>query len=324
MQKTRWTDLWLGLLYFMYRIKDQYQGFYQYLSREGYSYKTIAKHEYFARRAIVPALGDMEVETLTLYDLSKIKLEVSENFNGNITYSQRRALISFRRFMRYIQERGIPTRMNWRDIPFPRRPDSDPDSLTQQEIEYMFSKLNINHFPDLRLRVLFEILLKAGLRISEALSLDIENIDFNNEEIQVQNVKSKKFNWIGIPGATALIEMYLHDRKDDHPALFITTSGYGACKRLDMQGAKSALRRFKKRITLRKPLTFHIWRRTFCTMLLERGVDIKSVQFLARHESPSTTMRYYIAVNQKKAKEQHRKAMNATLYKAGDSLSTAA
>jgi site-specific recombinase XerD len=74
--------------------------------------------------------------------------------------------------------------------------------------------------------------------------------------------------------------------------------------------SRNYIRTHLQNVGIRKHIKHHIFRKTFVTHLIQQGADITSVQDLARHRSPRTTLRSYAVVNKERSKEVHQKILN--------------
>ncbi|GAI71089.1 unnamed protein product, partial [marine sediment metagenome] len=75
---------------------------------------------------------------------------------------------------------------DWRDIEVPRMPDKPVEWLPENELKRILNSFNLNTITGLRTRTLLETLYSTGMRIGEALSLDVKDIDFQEKEVMVK------------------------------------------------------------------------------------------------------------------------------------------
>ncbi|CAB4689094.1 unannotated protein [freshwater metagenome] len=170
------------------------------------------------------------------------------------------------------------------DVPLsPKRGRRLPDAPKQDEIEAMLEGGGVPETPiELRNRALLELIYSAGLRSSEAVSLDLADVNFDAETVHVRNGKGGKDRFVPL-GEEAAYWLALY-RRDARPTLaagaenafFLSVRG----RRLDT----STIRRL-----LAHP---HRLRHAFATHLLEGGADLRTIQELLGHASLSTTQVY--------------------------------
>ena len=284
-----------------------------YLENIDKSERTVSEHKRYLKGPILRALGDAEISELRIIDRALVIREAKQMGKTG----PQRAIVTFRCYLRYLHEAGIKIPFRWDDIEVPKYASKPVESLTTEELGIIRNVLDLEDPTDLRMRVLLELLLHTGMRISEALSVDINNIDFLNEEIIIANPKADdELQKVYISGCIDWLKHLINSRTDDNPALFVINpkrSRHGELRRLGKITAKGHMIRFRKRLhtttEIKKHINYHIFRKTYCTHLLNSGVNIKRVQRLARHKSERTTMRYYISVNDQECKLEHNRVM---------------
>jgi site-specific recombinase XerD len=157
-----------------------------------------------------------------------------------------------------------------------------PDAPTVREVEGIVDSLAGDGALALRNRALVELVYSAGLRSAEAVSLDLGDVDFEQELVHVRNGKGSKDRVVPLgEEAGALVARYVREARPQlargaENALFLSARG----RRLDT----STLRRL-----VPHP---HRLRHAFATHLLEGGADLRTIQELLGHASLSTTQMY--------------------------------
>jgi site-specific recombinase XerD len=169
------------------------------------------------------------------------------------------------------------------DLPLSRRGGRRlPDAPKTREVEAMIEAFTGDEPLAVRNRALFELVYSAGLRASEAVGLDLGDVDFEQELVHVRRGKGAKDRVIPLgERAAQLLARYLHTARPQlargaENAFFLSVRG----RRLDT----SALRKL-----LPHP---HRLRHAFATHLLEGGADLRTIQELLGHASLSTTQMY--------------------------------
>jgi site-specific recombinase XerD len=164
----------------------------------------------------------------------------------------------------------------------PRRGRRLPDAPRANEIDSLLAGLEGEGPVPLRNRALIELVYSAGLRSAEAVSLDLGDVDFEQELVHVRLGKGAKDRVVPLGEEAAYwVARYLRDARPElargaENALFLSTRG----RRLDT----STLRRL-----VPHP---HRLRHAFATHLLEGGADLRTIQELLGHSSLSTTQVY--------------------------------
>jgi len=159
-----------------------------------------------------------------------------------------------------------------------------------------------------RNRAILELLFSSGLRISELVRLNKE--DLNEEgKIYIQG-KGKKQRFIYItPRARFYINEYLNLREDENPALFAPTRGgrNGQIgKRISTNYLQERIAHYRRSLGIVVPTSAHSFRHGFATYLAEEGASPAAIQILLGHESLHTTDRY-VHASDKFAEDTHRR-----------------
>ena len=156
---------------------------------------------------------------------------------------------------------------------------------------------------ELRDLAIIDMLASTGMRIGEMVLLNREDIDFNERECVVLG-KGNKERIVYFDARTKIhLQNYLHSRKDDNPALFVSLQS--PHNRMSIGGIEARLREFGKRLGLNK-VHPHKFRRTLATMAIDKGMPIEQLQKLLGHKRIDTTLQYAM-VKQSNVKIAHRK-----------------
>jgi integrase/recombinase XerD len=145
------------------------------------------------------------------------------------------------------------------------------------------------------------------MRISEALSLNRDSVDFERCEARVVGKGNKERTVFFTDRALIWIKRYVESRDDDSPALFVCQNGLDRLKRDDIW---RYFERHRKLAGIRKKVTPHILRHTAATQLLFNGCPVGHIKAILGHERLETTCRYYLGLDQRAAKEAHRKFLS--------------
>lgn len=171
-----------------------------------------------------------------------------------------------------------------------------PSVLTEDEIKELLSQ-PITEFLDERDHMLFLFLYNTGARISEALSVNLNMIEWTERRISIIGKGSKqRFLFLSPKTIRELKEVYLPQReaylaslgKGAEEALFIGERG----GRLPFSSCHIIFDTYREKLKWQKEFTPHTLRHTFATHMMDRGADIRLVQELLGHESISTTQIY--------------------------------
>ena len=297
------------------KVKDLYQGFMEDCVRIGLRPSTIYGHGNQIARVIQPTIGNIEVKDLKPIHASLI-IEYANTQGASIA---NHAIVTLRRLLMCAKKSGIKFSFDIEEIEVPTyKRLKTVESLSTSEIARIrqflalgslsenkhSSHKTIRSQADSRTRTLclFELLLHTGLRLSETLAINIEDINFEESEIYIRNVKTDEYEKVYIYGTVDILRSYIGNRTG---ALFVSCSG----TRMGYNTAQSFLKKIKKKIGLQKNLNHHIFRKTFVTELLRARTDPKETQLLARHKSLRTTLDYYYKVQYEQLKPIHKKVI---------------
>lgn len=153
---------------------------------------------------------------------------------------------------------------------------------------------------------IIDLLASSGMRVGELVSLDRDDINFNERECVVFG-KGSKERLVYFDARTKIhLQNYLDERSDNNSALFVSLKA--PYERLQIGGVESRLRELGKKLNLTK-VHPHKFRRTLATSAIDKGMPIEQVQQLLGHQKIDTTM-HYAMVKQQNVKIAHRRYNN--------------
>ena len=208
--------------------------------------------------------------------------------------SLRRRAASIRGFYRFAFGEGVIGVDVAAHLDLPRQPRLLPETLTVAEVEALLEAA-----PDLRGRALLELLYAAGLRVSEGLGLDREDLSTDGGFVRVIGKGDKErlvpvgdiaLDWLArwmTEERPSLLALHHVEPARGGP-LFLGDRG----RRLARQQAFALVRGAARRAGLPESVSPHTLRHSFATHLLEGGADLRIVQELLGHASISTTQLY--------------------------------
>jgi len=183
--------------------------------------------------------------------------------------------------------------------------------LTMEQLKRLFSAPDTSTVWGLRDRAILEVLFSTGMRISELVNL-------NREQIRIKpKTKDLELSIAGKGGnvrtvyiserALFWLKKYLKTRKDKEKALFINYRGpKRASRRLSARAIEKNIKKYAAIAGLPLNITPHVLRHTFSTDLLSQGVDLRTVQEFLGHKSIVATQ-IYTHITSKKLRDVHRK-----------------
>lgn len=255
-----------------------------------------------------------EGKELSVKDLSSLKLTqtrawIAQKANeGTSKASRARTLASLRNFFAFLNENGIINNPVMQLMSTPKIPHKVPRPLDiQGTFDVLETALDTSDdWTAHRDYALFSFLYGCGLRIGEALALNIGDLREEDGMIRIMGKGSKERMVPYLDTVKKRLEQYKthcpFPEEPDRP-LFLGTKG----KRLNQGMAQKSLRTIRKNLGLPDNVTPHALRHSFATHLLGQGLNLREIQELLGHESLTSTQRY-ADVNHEDMLNIHRKA----------------
>lgn len=219
-------------------------------------------------------------------------------------------IIALRAFLKYMAKRDIST-LAPEKVELGDFSKKQLDVISVEEFERMISAIDTSKKEGLRDRAILETLFSTGLRVSELVSLNRDQINLKTGEFMVRG-KGRKDRVVFLDeNSKNWLEKYLLKRKDNFKAVFINFRGKedivsdGEGKRLTQRSVQRIVKKYAKLGGVVRQITPHGLRHLFATDLLQNGADIRSVQTMLGHASITTTQ-IYTHVTNKQLKEIHR------------------
>jgi integrase/recombinase XerC len=237
-------------------------------------------------------LGDKE---LSAVDHQTLRRFIAHLMQGEVKKSSiARKLSAIRSFFRYLNRDGTLTSNPARLVATPRREKRLPAVLTADDALRLMESPNAKRPEDhalmLRDRAVLETLYSTGIRASELIGMNREDIDQHGSLIRIRG-KGRKERIVPIgTKAQDAIDAYLTNpsRSAETAAIFIGPSG----KRLTARTVQRILENHRKQLGLQQKASPHTLRHSYATHMLESGADLRAIQELLGHASLSTTQRY--------------------------------
>jgi integrase/recombinase XerD len=156
-------------------------------------------------------------------------------------------------------------------------------------------------------KAMLELLYATGIRVSELISLDIEDINTDMSFIKCNKGTKERMIPIGSMAISAILD-YLSKSRDlliqmhDEKALFVNING----RRLTRQGFWKIIKQYKNMAKISKDITPHTLRHSFAAHLFENGADLRSIQEMLGHSDISSTQ-IYAQLSKNRIKEVYKK-----------------
>lgn len=179
------------------------------------------------------------------------------------------------------------------DIQSPKVEKKVPSVLTSQEVELLLEQPNTVDLKGMRDKAMLEFAYATGMRVTEIISLNVENVDLEQGFVNCNTTGKKRNIPLGSISLKALKEYVEKARpiliKDESvKSLFVNING----KRLTRQGFWKIVKYYKEQAHITKDITPHVLRHSFATHLLQNGADLKAIQAMLGHSDISSTQVY--------------------------------
>ena len=169
-------------------------------------------------------------------------------------------------------------------IPFPKQEKKLPVVLSRAEVKLVFDALsNVKH------RTILMTLYATGIRISEALALQVRDLDRQRMTIRIRQGKGGKDRYV--PLSETLLEQLIRYWRQYRPSSWLFP-GVDKDRPLTKSAVNQVCTRAGRKAVPSKTVTPHTFRHTFATHHLEAGTDLKTIQIILGHRSMSTTSIY--------------------------------
>lgn len=235
----------------------------------------------------------------------KIKYEDVSNFiitlqkSGYKSTSINRTISTLRSFYTYLEKEKIISSNPFNLISNLKTDKRLPNYFKYNEYLEMINTLSDSPL-DIRNRLILELLLATGMRVSELSNIKMDTIDFNNNEIKVHGKGNKERIVFYGSCAKDALDNYLYNSRNillnGKESVFLLVNNNGTP--LTSRGIRLIIENIVKKASIHSKITPHTFRHTFATMLLNEGCNIKSVQELLGHASLNTTGIYTHLTNE--------------------------
>lgn len=244
--------------------------FVEFLSAEGIT--NIADVEYLHARLYVTKL----------YDEQKARSSIS------------RKISSIRSFFRFLNREFLLDDASFRSLYHPKKEKQLPNFFYEDELSKMFEANKGTDLKSIRNMALLELLYATGIRVSECISIEMEDIDFQYSIIRVMG-KGRKERIVPFGQyAHEALTKYKDEvrpklmKKEKHQRFFVNMRG----GQLTARGVRYILNQMIEKASMHTKIYPHMLRHTFATHLLNNGADLRTVQELLGHVNLSSTQVY--------------------------------
>ena len=231
-----------------------------------------------------------------LHDINKKASTISRN------------LASIRLFYQFLLRNGKIKKDPTEGIHSPKIDKRVPSILTSKEVSLLLDQPKNVDLKGTRDKAMLEFAYATGMRVTEIISLDVEDVDLENEFVNCKSGKKQRNIPLGKMSIKALKD-YLENarpiliKSDKEKALFVNING----GRLTRQGFWKIIKFYKEQAHITKDITPHVLRHSFATHLLQNGAELKAIQAMLGHSDISSTQ-IYMQFQDESLRNEYRKA----------------
>ncbi len=219
-------------------------------------------------------------------------------------------VIALRSFLRFLIKNDHTT-LEPSKIDLPKTESRSLKFLEREHIDRLVTSIDTSKEDGIRDRAIFELLFSTGLRVSELVSLNHNQINLERREFGVIGKGGRARVVFVSDRAEEWVTRYLKERKDNFKPLFIRYSGRiieednGEKMRLTARSIERIVKKYVRLARLPVDATVHTLRHSFATDLLTNGADLRSVQEMLGHKNIATTQ-IYTHVTNKQLRDVHK------------------
>lgn len=207
---------------------------------------------------------------------------------------------SVKNFYLYLKKKGIVENNPTDEIMSPKISKKLPEILSFEEIERLLSVTKSDDLKGNRDKAMLELLYASGMRVSELISMDIEDVNIDMGFINCHTESKTRIIPIGKICSEAL-SVYINTSRNilikdnTETALFVNMNG----ERMSRQGFWKLIKSYAQKAGITKSITPHTLRHSFAAHLFENGADLRSIQVMLGHSDISSTQIYANLMNDK-------------------------
>jgi integrase/recombinase XerD len=248
-------------------------------------------------------LNKKDINYLSLSENNAIDYIKSEAIKGHSQTTQAHMISVLKGFYKYLMTEDKVDFNPFSNIASPKQWKILPKYLTIEQVTQLLQLPDLQKTIGQRDKAILELMYATGLRISEVISLKLNNLYLEESFIRVMGKggkervvpfgeEAKKYMLAYLSNIRSLL---LKSKINDH--IFLNRNG----DPISRQGLWKVIKRYAKQLGVSGELTPHTLRHSFATHLLEQGADLRSIQLMLGHSNISTTEIYtYIAKNRAK------------------------
>lgn len=279
------------------------------LERAASPYTLRNYHFYLKRFAqwMLRVVGSSDIERLDLATLKKYRLYLSRYSNRHgrtlSRVTQAYHIIALRSWLKWLVKNDRRV-LSPEKIDLPRTQSRSLSYLSHSQVDRLLSQPSLSTRSGLRDKAILEVLFSTGLRVSELVSLNRDQVDDQRREFGIIGKGGRARVVFLSTRAAEWLARYLSQRADHFRPLFIRSAGrqgeiesQGESLRLTARSIQRIVERYRKKAGLPVRITPHGLRHSFATDLLSAGAGLREIQEMLGHKNIQTTQIYTHVTN---------------------------
>ena len=247
-------------------------------------------------------------------DFRKISSDAIEEYMHNMTGRGKsaatvtRSIASIKSFYGFLAANGVVKSSPVRGVAPVKVERKYPEILTSKEVELFLEQPQCVDAKGVRDHAMLELLYATGIRVSEMISLDVEDVNLSAGFIRCESKGTERMIPL-YPAAVKALQEYMQDIRPQlcadvsDRALFFNMNG----ERMSRQGFWKIVKFYQEKAQIKKTITPHTLRHSFAAHLLENGADLRAIQEMLGHADISSTQ-VYAHVVKKQLKDVYQRA----------------
>ncbi len=239
------------------------------------------------------------LDTVSVESYSEVNPVVIENYlswllkNGRSASTVCRSAASIKAFFDFLKSSGRLKDNPAQRVSYEKGKRKLPSVLTGKEVNLLLDQPDLGDEKGCRDKAMLELLYATGIRVSELIDLDLEDVNLSAGLIRCRSGEKERLIPM-YPAAVRALSVYIRDvrpmiiREEKETALFVNMEG----GRMSRQGFWKLVKSYGEKAGIEKEITARTLRHSFAVHLLENGADLRSIQEMLGHSDISSTQFY--------------------------------
>ncbi|MFW5871717.1 MAG: tyrosine-type recombinase/integrase [bacterium] len=271
--------------------------------------KTVKKYQEVAD-VMIRLLGDVNIKSID----DEVIISLKQKLNQKDLSSSRKnhIIVILKKVLAHCQSEGVKV-FNPEKITKFKVPQKEVSYLTKEQLMKLAQAPSEKTITGLRMRAAIQAFISTGIRVSELVNLNKDQLDFDvSSVISIRTKGDKPHQIIFNSASQKAIKEYLAKRGEDNCEALFATINKDNVKRLQVNDLQRGLRNLGKKLGFKVNVTPHlIARRSIATLMFQEGVPLGVIQKFLNHSSSQVTTKFYLGnLDFKEVQKHHKEIMN--------------